>query len=404
MMQEEKWLIAVTAGRWQKHGIREAKAAGIKVLAIDTDPAAEGFAEADKSLCIDFTDHDKVISELKAMNIAFSGAVSFCSEVGMMLAAKIREAFGLPGPKPDLCERLLDKAVQRSVWTKAGVPGPASWKVFHSVAEGLSEINQIKIPFILKPIDSSGSRGVAKIESTTDDITDAINRAFHFSRSNQVIAESYMDGTEFTVEVFVVNGEVNVLAITEKKKVEGTRGTVAKELATPDRPKAILDKIKQAVIGAFRSLDYTEGPGHAEIILLKDNSVGLVEVAGRGGGFMVFDKLVPSASGVNIARLTAMQSVGLPVGQMDIKETAVVLRFFPSKPGVLESISGFDEANLIKGVESAPFVEVGDKFDRATADGDRLGYILTKAATPAEAQRLADEAESKVFFDIKNIQ
>ena len=322
----------------------------------------------------------------------------------MMIAAKIREAFGLPGPKPALCERLLDKAVQRSVWTKAGVPGPATWKVFHSITEALAGIDQLKIPFILKPIDSSGSRGVTKIESTTDNITEAINRAFHFSRSGQVIAESYMDGTEFTVEVFVVKGEVNVLAVTEKKKVEGTRGTVARELATPDRPKEILDKIKQAVISAFTSLNYTEGPGHAEIILLKDNSVGLVEVAGRGGGFMVFDKLVPSASDVNIARLTAMQSVGLPVGQMDIKEAAVVLRFFPSKPGVLESISGFDEANLIKGVESAPFVEVGDKFDRATADGDRLGYILTKAATPAEAQRLADEAESKIFFDIKNIQ
>ena len=73
MMQEDKWLVAVTAGRWQKHGIHEAKAAGIKILAIDSDPAAEGFLEADKSLCIDFTDHDKIISELKGMNIILAG-------------------------------------------------------------------------------------------------------------------------------------------------------------------------------------------------------------------------------------------------------------------------------------------------------------------------------------------
>ena len=404
MMQEEKWLIAVTAGRWQKHGIREAKAAGIKVLAIDTDPVAEGFAEADKSLCIDFSDHDKIISELKGMNIIFNGAVSFCSEAGMMLAAKIREVFELPGLKPELCERLLDKAVQRSVWTKAGVPGPASWKVFHSITEALTGIDKLKIPFILKPIDSSGSRGVTKIESTTDDITDAINRAFHFSRSNQVIAESYMDGTEFTVEVFVVKGEVNVLAVTEKKKVEGTRGTVARELATPDRPKEVIDKIKNAVIEAFLALNYYEGPGHAEIILIKDGEVGLVEVAGRGGGFMVFDKFVPTASGVNIARLTAEQAAGISIDTIEIKPSAAVLRFFPSRPGTLMGIYGFEEANKIEGVEAYPFARIGNTFDYASVDEDRLGYILSKASTPAEAQRLADEAESKIFFDIKNIQ
>ena len=212
-----------------------------------------------------------------------------------------------------------------------------------------------------------------------------------------------MDGTEFTVEVFAADGDVHVLAVTEKKKVDGTRGTVARELATPDRSPDVTQHIATTVVAAFQALDYTEGPGHAEVILKKDGSVGLIEVAGRGGGFMVFDRFVPAVSGVNIARITTLQSVGLPVGSITNLEKAAVLRFFPSKPGFLKRISGFEAANLLDDVEAGPFVQVGDQFHRAAADGDRLGYILSRAATPLQAQKLADKAERLIHFDIEEL-
>ena len=400
MNPDEKWLVAVTAGRWQKHGILEAKVIGLKVLAIDEDPYAEGFADADLTLNISFSDHDAVISALRNLKINICGAVSFCSEVGMTLAAKIREEFNLPGVKLDLCERLLDKAVQRKIWTEKGVPGP-EWEVCRDMEEALNVIHQFKLPVIIKPTDSSGSRGVTKIESLNDNLQEIILRAFQFSKSGKVIVESYMDGTEFTVEVFAIDGIIHVLAITEKKKVEGTRGTVARELATPDRPQNVISAIGNTVIAAFKAIDYVDGPGHAEIILMNNGFVGLVEVAGRGGGFMVFNKFVPAVSGVNIARLTALQSVGIPVGQIEKKKKAAVLRFFPSRPGTLTSINGFEESNKIVGVESEPFVQIGDHFDRAIADGDRMGYILSTADTPALAQDLADAAEKMISFEIK---
>ena len=65
MINDDIWLIAVTAGKWQKHGISEAMGSGIKVLAIDADSKAEGFSIADKSLCISLENEDAVIQELK---------------------------------------------------------------------------------------------------------------------------------------------------------------------------------------------------------------------------------------------------------------------------------------------------------------------------------------------------
>lgn len=395
---EELWLVAITAGRWQKHGISEAKKAGIKVIAIDADPEAEGFQIADKHLCINIDNYETVIKALRDLNINIRGAVSFCSEAGMLLAAYVREAFGLPGPQTELCRSMIDKGIQRRVWEKVGVPSP-QFKIFSDKLAVQAEIPIFGFPLIIKPTDSSGSRGVTKLESLDDNIVDAVDRAFHFSKSGEVILEKYMQGTEFTIEVFGANGEIRVLAVTEKKKVEGTRDTVARELATSDRAPEVIKRIVDAVVGAFIALGYLEGPGHAEAILMDDGSVGLVEVAGRGGGFMVFDKFVPIASGINIARLTALQSVGLALDPFIFNCKATVLRFFPAKAGTLQAIYGFNEANEIAGVEADSFVEPGASFEGAMVDGDRLGFILSCAETLVEAYYRADLAESRIFYD-----
>ena len=400
MKKSEKWLVAVTAGRWQIHGIQEAKAAGLRVIAVDADPNAEGFLYADVKLSMDLSDHANVIEALRGLNKNICGAVSFCSEAGMSLAGKIRETFDLPGPRSELCRRLLEKSEQRRIWSESGIPGPC-WKVFRTAYAALAALESFGFPLVVKPTDSSGSRGVTKLESGRDDLEDAIARAFQFSNSGEIIIESYMDGTEFTVETFGTNGKIYLLAVTEKKKVPNTRGTVANELATPNRSADVMELIGQTVISSLNALGYVEGPGHSEVILLKDGSLGLVEVAGRGGGFMVFDKLVPAASGVNIARCTALQAVGLEVGPIEVMPDAVVLRFFPSLPGRLKSIEGFDLANHVAGVEAGCFVKVGDVFSEAIADGDRLGYLLSRAETPQRAREQADEAERQVRFEFE---
>lgn len=400
MKKSEKWLVAVTAGRWQTHGIQEAKAAGLRVIAVDADPNAEGFLHAELNLCMDLSDHANVIEALIGLNKNICGAVSFCSEAGMSLAGKIRETFDLPGPRAELCRRLLEKSEQRRIWSESGIPGP-SWKVFRTPCEALAAVESFGFPLVLKPTDSSGSRGVSKLESRRDDLDEAIARAFEFASSGEIIMESYMDGNEFTVETFGTNGNIYVLGVTEKKKVPNTRGTVANELATPNRPAGVIELIGQTVVSALNALGYLEGPGHTEVILQQDGSVGLVEAAGRGGGFMVFDKLVPTVSGVNIARCTALQAVGLGVGPIEVTQGAAVLRFFPSCPGRLKSIVGFDQANQLAGVEAGTFVKVGDVFSAAVADGDRLGYLLSRAETPQAAKELADEAEQKIRFEFE---
>jgi len=303
----------------------------------------------------------------------------------------------LPGPRPELSSRLVNKALQRRIWAEHDVPGPRV-EVVTTPQAALVSIKNFGFPLVIKPADSSGSRGVTKLESADDDALEAVDRAFYFAQTKQVLLESFMDGVEFTVESFSVRGEHHILAVTEKLKVEGTRGTVARELATSKRPQEVIDRIGQVVISAYRALGYEDGPGHAEAILMKDGEIGLVEVAGRGGGFLVFDRLVPAVSGIDIARLTAMQAVGMQLEPIFPKQDAAVLRFFPSRPGRLIAINGLESANELEGVEVGAIASIGDVFTGAATDGDRLGWILSSGHTPEIAQQRADLAESLISY------
>jgi biotin carboxylase len=397
-MSEALWLVSVCAGRWQLKGIAAARAAGLKVLALDGDPDAPGLKAADLGSVADVRDPEAVLRAVRALGLRPSGAISFAAEAGMLSAAAVREAFGLPGPGMDLALSLTDKLRQRRAWTLAGVPGPR-WEAARSIEEAASAASRIGFPLVVKPCDSAGSRGVSKVESGGE-LRAAASAAFDASRSKTVLVESHMAGTEFTVETFSERGRTHVLAVTSKTKVPGTGGTVANELATPDLPGPAVDAVAQAAVDALAALGYSDGPGHSEVIMGPDLKPGLVESAGRGGGFMVFDMLVPRLSGYDIATACALQAVGLEPPPVRLRSRAGVLRFFPSRPGTVRGWSGFEEAAAVEGVSAGPFVAEGEKVGSVHGDADRLGFIFTEASTPALARGLADRAESLIHFDV----
>lgn len=394
----ERWLVALSAGRWQMFGIQRAQQAGLRVLAMDGDPAAAGLAIADKRVVVDIRNPAAVIEAVEGSEVRPAGVISIVSEMGMMSAAAIRERYELPGPGRALTAALTNKVRQREIWAAAGVPGPR-WCVTRSVTEAKDALGSIRYPAIVKPADSAGSRGVTKL-CAPDQLESAFDKAHIASATRTVLVESFMSGTEYTVETFGDGRVVHVLAVTEKVKVPGTSGTVAMELSTPQSAQRASD-VATAAVRALEALGYLDGVGHTEVIYQDNLGPGLVEAAGRGGGFMVFDAMVQKASGYDIAKACALQAVGMPPPPIELTPRAVTLRFFPSRPGIVTLISGFEEANAIESVSAGSFVKVGDKVGCAETDGDRLGYILTDAPTPQAARALADRTESLIHISVQ---
>jgi len=398
---EAPWLVAVCAGRWQLNGIRHAMAAGIRVLALDGDPQAPGLALADRSQVVDIRDADRVVEAVRETRILPSGAIAFAAEAGMEAVGALREAFSLPGPGREVLGRLANKVLQRRAWQKLDLPNPF-WQPARSTAEAARALAELGRPAIIKPADAAGSRGVTKIEPG-EAWEEAVEHAFAASKGGEIILESLLPGIEHTVETFARNGKTTVLAVTKKRKVPGTRGTVADELATLELAGQAAHRIAEVAVAALTALGYDSGPGHVEVMYDEATGPHLIEAAGRGAGFMMFDGLVPKVSGYDLATATAWQAVGVEPPPVPEGRCAALLRFFPTRPGIIRQIEGLEAANGIEGVEAGAFVTVGTRVGAARTDGDRLGYLLALGKTLAEARTRADAAEALVRFDIEPV-
>jgi len=394
----QSWFVAVTAGRWQNKTITVAKSLGYKIIAIDADEHAEGFVNADVAIISSLDNTQYIIEKIKHLNI--KGVLSICSDAGMLLAGTIRDYFGInTGPNYHTSQMLVNKRSQREVWLKDEVQGP-QWQVSSQLEELIIITKKMSLPFIIKPVDNAGSRGVYKVESFNQPIKEYLQSALSFSKTGDVLIESYMDGIEYTIETFVHRKVVNVLAITEKKKIAAANGLVAYQLMTTALEEADKLHISSLVCRAFESIGYENGPGHAEVIMMKDGSVGMVELAGRGGGFLVFEQFVELSSGYDIVKNSIRQSMGDSIDTIQTKENHTLLYFFPNKKGRVTAISGFEQANNIQGIIADSFIDVGVELDEACCDGDRMGYFISNASTLEQSQLQAKQAKTYINYEV----
>lgn len=395
-----EWLVSVCAGQWQLEAIRIARRLGLEVLALDGDAAAPGLAEADRAAVVDISDPEAVVDAVRRAGVRPSGVVSVVAEAGQRSAAAVREAFQLPGATVETTRALTDKGVQRRLWSAAELPCP-SWRLAQSADGVVEAVSELGGETIVKPVDSAGSRGITRLSGEHDDPGAAAMRALSASRSGTAIVERFVVGTEFAVETLGCAGQHHVLAVTSKRKVPGSGDTVAMELSTPDLPEVVIEEVADLAARALSALGYVDGPGHTEILRSDDGALTLVEAAGRGGGFMVAQRLVPVVSGVDLLQQTVRLAVGREAHGAPDQRRPVVLRFFPSSPGIVRAIEGFPAARSVPGVEAGAFVAVGDRVGGPCTDGDRLGYILATGASTAEARTRADEAAALVAFEIE---
>lgn len=399
-----KLLVVLGAGPWQTSGIQSAKKLGLRVLAIDIDKEAVGFGFADYKLAVDPNDTTAIIQYLKqTFPEQPIGIVAFVTDALQLAAAKLREHLSISGPSVDITRRMTDKTLQRQCWQDNGISNP-DWFVFDSVEEAIGFFKKNRLcDYIIKPSTSSGSRGitVVKVSSSFDDIRVGVSIAFQYSNNRKIIIERFIKGVEYTIETFTHHNTTHILAISEKRKVPGTCDTVAIELASPSISDIAQAEIGQLAKSALFALGYHSGPAHTEILRTSEGRLFLVESAGRGGGFMVADGIVPIVSNFDLHSATILSALGcsfdFPPPTMG---ACFVLRFIPSMPGVVKSINGFEEANQLDDLIAEPIIKVNEKCGSPGTDAGRLAYILAYGKHRSDVLDKADKAEKYIKFEL----
>lgn len=122
-------------------------------------------------------------------------------------------------------------------------------------------VSKLQFPVFVKPNNGGSSIGMSKVDSLSDGLETAIQKAFN--EDDQVMVEEMITGREFTVGVFKSDGKITVLPITEVKALneKGFFDFEAKyegksiETTPAEITEEVAEKIRAAAKKAFEVLN-----------------------------------------------------------------------------------------------------------------------------------------------------
>lgn len=390
-------ILIIGASKLQAPAIVKAKQMGYYVATVDINPEAVGISYADEFFNVSTNDIDGIIEVAKKFKP--NGVMTLATDMPVRSVAKVAEIFNLTGISMDTAIKTTDKGKMIRAFSNYGVAHP--WYYIVSDLDDLSNIsNDLKYPCIIKPTDSSGSRGVSIVHSFSE-LKNSYKYALYNSGNGNCIVEEYLSGPEVSVEIMVINGYVHVLQITDKITTGEPHFVELGHNQPSKLDRTDLNKIIKLAKKAVKSVGIDNGPAHVEIILTKDGPK-MVELGARMGGDCIGSHLVLLSTGIDMVKLSIEIACGKRPQINKKLNKGSSIKFFKTREGVIKNIKGLNEAKMIKGVKEIYFFkDIGERISRLDSSGDRLGYIIAQGENSLEAEQSCIEAISKIEIEIE---
>lgn len=396
----KKKIMILGASILQLPAILKAKEMGLEVIAVDMDKNAIGFKEADICLEISTIDINNIVEAAK--NYKIDGIMTLASDMPVRSVAAVAKELNLVGISEETALKATNKAFMRECLKEHDVPIPKFFRV-KNMDEYNKAVNSINERFIVKPVDNSGSRGVVLVNKF--DNKEAINHAPEyskkFSRSGDIVVEEYMKGPEVSVETISIDGDVNIIQITDKLTT-GAPYFVEMGHSQPSRLSSdVKDKIKKVALSAVNAIGIKNGPSHTEIIVT-DEGPKIVELGARLGGDNIATHLAPLSTGVDLVECSIKIALGLKPDIAIKHNCGSAIRYFNVPKGRIADISGIKDTAQISGVKQISFVKkIGDDVTDIKSSSDRIGFVIAQAENAESAVAVCEEAMKKVTIMMK---
>jgi biotin carboxylase len=383
-----KRLLVLGAGSAQLGLLEAAQKRGLFTIAVDRDPAAPGFALADRRAIIS-TEDERGIERLAAAE-RIDGVIAPGIDWPVGIAARVAAKLGIPHPlEPAVAGLAVSKARQRERFEVAGVPQPP-WRLVFGPQDDLP------LPSIIKAPDRQGQRGLSVIRDQQE-LAAAIGAAIAASRNGAAIVEEVVEGPELTVNAFSVNGTFHPLTVTDRITAEPPAFGVALAHVWPSEldTDAVVDVARRAV----EAVGILHGPTYTQLRIGPDGPKVMELAARLGGGHDA--ELCQAALGVDLNALALGAALGEEIAQPDTQPRVggACTVFLVPPPGELLSLDGVEDAQRSEGVMRVRlYRRPGFRFGEFRVGADRAGAVLAVGESRAEAYDRARAAAALIRF------
>ena len=398
-----KKVMILGAGAGQVPFIEICKNRNYYVIVVSPDGNYPGFMLADKCFFLDTRDKFGILEV--ALSEKPDAIMSDQTDVSVPSVAYVSGKLGLKSIGCDTARYFSDKYLMREKAAELGIAVPEFAKA-STFKEAKAALLRIGLPAMIKPVDSSGSRGVHRINSI-EELEYYFKRSISFSYSKSVIVEQFIEGKEYIADGLAIDRQyINTdLGI---KEYFDKPGCCISKMCMFSSALSIDDPVELSVLKTNKSV--VEGFGlpfgitHGEYIVSNvDGKAYLVEIAARGGGVFLSSDLTPRACGIDTNELLIdyiVENKRVAVSELSLRRGVAAFMCFELQPGTIKEIRGRESLNTLPGVFKA-FVEdlsVGAMTCEMTDDSNKKGPILIEACSREECYRYIRQV--KDTFDV----
>lgn len=398
-----KKILMLGGSLYQTYAIKEAKRLGYYVITCDYLPENPGHQLADEYHNVSTTDKEAVLSLARALKV--DGVVAYASDPAAPTAAYVCEQLGLPTSPYKSVEILSNKDLFRAFLQKNGFNCPKA-KGYVRYEDVLADWAGYRLPVMVKPVDSSGSKGITKL-SDVGRLEEAVREALSYSRAKRFLVEEFIDkkGHQISGDAFSVDGRLAFHCFGN----EFYDPTCDKDFAPLGEcwpfqmDHRYITDLSEQLQRLMTLLGMRSNAYNVEAIVGQDDKVYLLEVGARSGGSLI-PQVTEYTTGVNMVTYVIKAAMGEDCSDLKMKEPAGCWSNYmvhSDRTGRFKSIR-FDEAfrrdHLVDWVTD---IKPGDPVHRFRGAQDCIGEFILKYDSVGQMFEVIRDMERFVHVDVE---
>ncbi len=400
---KQKAIIIIGGSEQQVPQIQWAKEFDMFVVVTDKNSDVPGKKIADLFEVIDGTDIQTFLKLAKKLQQDYDlVGVHSNNDFALPLISTVSEFLNSKNCSLKSTLTALDKYKAKELWQKNNLSTP-SGKLVESYSEAKIIAMKIGLPIIIKPKNSSGSRGVKSV-TDINELEIAFNEAQNYSKS--ILMEEFIQGSHVDINGLFLNGKF-IRCGTSQKYFDDSKYHYPVWCHQP----AVISKNNEnssyeLVESAARILGIKSGPVKADLIITESGPV-LLELSPRFHG----DVLTTSTSVLSTGESPIKSWFAYLAGDKNPlrfikseKELAGWMAIYAfGQHGTIESINGIKNAKKIKNINDI-FIwkKNGDELSFPKDTNSRVGFIWATGKNIEELNQVLLKANSMIKIRIKS--
>lgn len=369
--------------------IKEAKKLGYYTITCDYLPENIAHVYSDEYHNISITDSDAVLNLARKLKI--DGIMSFAVDPGVVTAAYVADKLGLPGCPFKSVEILQNKGLFRTFLQEHNFTVPKA-KTFTAFSEANKEINQFKLPVIVKPVDAAGSKGVSKVQEI-EELKAAVENAIEYSLTATIIIEEFIEaiGNPSDSDCFSINGKLEIVTFSNQYfNMNSNNPYTPSAYSWPSNiSKTHKTELKNELQRLVTLLGLRTSIYNVEVREGKDGKAYIMEMSPRGGGNRLAE-MVKYATDLNLIGYAIRGAMGenfhIPK-KLTYQGNWVELILYSNKEGDFQKL---EIDPVIKGflVEEDIWIEKGDKVYPFSSANYAIGTLVFNFQNKSQVDNL----------------